>query len=433
MFDNNMNNNQNFNNGTPLFSNNQDNINMNNGYQNGMNGLDNNQNWNFAQPWQQNNNIQNAGVQPYEMYNSGMLSNEYTSPITVSNDVPPDLGEIKNLSDASVASAPTLDVLAPMNIMPESLPPKQDPLDAYESGNLNLQDNNPSMDMNFNNNFQYQNYNTQNPIQTYPDNQFNLNAFNQNLTLNNDYSTMNTNNMLAQPPLSVPNDTYLNMRENQSPYQTNNIYTPSNLEYNQMGSPGFNDFGMNNSLSNSLPPLNNNYNFPSDESFLRENDNIITAENMNETANEEATDEEMSNDYATSENDFMRNLSEVDNTNEEYNDSFDNGESQELGLDKEEPEKSNLEDLGIEADFSEPDTLEIMDIDSDFEQESEVATNELLDEEDGLEEQETKGLVLKNVNKIKELIEELKESGTDIEIEEFDFESMYQLIVKLKK
>ena len=34
---------------------------------------------------------------------------------------------------------------------------------------------------------------------------------------------------------------------------------------------------------------------------------------------------------------------------------------------------------------------------------------------------------------IKDLIEELKNNGADIELEEFDFETMYQLIVKLNK
>ena len=43
------------------------------------------------------------------------------------------------------------------------------------------------------------------------------------------------------------------------------------------------------------------------------------------------------------------------------------------------------------------------------------------------------GSVSKNVQRIKDLIEELKNNGADIELEEFDFETMYQLIVKLNK
>ena len=59
-------------------------------------------------------------------------------------DVPPQLSEIKNLSDATISYAPTMDVLDPMNIMPEEKT-SVDPLEAYDNGYLNSNMNiNPS-------------------------------------------------------------------------------------------------------------------------------------------------------------------------------------------------------------------------------------------------------------------------------------------------
>lgn len=437
MFDNNMNNNDNFNNGTPLFGNNQNNIGMNNEYQNGITGFNNNQNGSFVQPWQQNNNIQNSSVQSYDMYNNGMTSNNYNSSIPISNDIPPDLGEIKNLSDASIASAPTMDVLAPMNVMPESLPPKQDPLDAYENGTLNIQNNVPNIDMNVNNSFPQQNYNTQNVNSTYPDNQLNLNNFNSNPNLTNTVSPiMNTNNnFLNQHSLSVSNSTSENIMETQNPYQTSPISTPNNLGYDTVGLQTPNNFNTNNSLDISL---DNNYNLPSYESISNENNYPATSENEDYITKEEASnnsDDTQDDSTTTSSSvlipkEFEEKLEDTEKI-EESNPIFNNDESQRLELNSEETTETNLENLGIEAAFSEPDTLEIMDIDNDFEQVS-TEVNESL-EQDKLDIQEIKGSVSKNVQKIKDLISELKKSGVNIELEEFDFESMYQLIVKLKK
>lgn len=445
MFDNNMNNNDNFNNGTPLFGNNQNNIGINNEYPNGMNGFNNNQNGSFVQPWQQNNNIQNFSVQSYDTYNNGMTSNNYNSSISISNDIPPDLGEIKNLSDASVASAPTMDVLAPMNVMPESLPPKQDPLDAYENGSLNIQNNVPNINMNLNNSFPQQNYNVQNTIPNYPNNQPDLNNFNSNVNLmNNNYPTMNisntdtNNNVQNQPSFSVPSSNFPTVEGVQNLYQTNSIPSFNNLDYNQIGSQPQNDFNTNSALNNSLPSLNDNYNLPSNEAISNENSYPTPTENMNYITKEENSNnsDDTEDDSTTTSSSVLipeesKEESEDNEKNEESNTISNNEEPQEVETKGEESTETNLEDLGIEADFSEPDTLEIMDIDNDFEQVSNEVNESL--EENKLENQETKGLVSKNVDKIKALIEELKESGADIELEEFDFESMYQLIVKLKK
>ena len=86
--------------------------------------------------------------------------------------------------------------------------------------------------------------------------------------------------------------------------------------------------------------------------------------------------------------------------------------------------------------------LEIMDIDNEGNEKSDHAALESkesntaesinINESQNTNEQ-LLGSVSKNVQRIKDLIEELKNNGADIELEEFDFETMYQLIVKLNK
>ena len=160
MFNNDMNNNQNFNNGNNNFGNNP---NMNGGFTSAPGS--------FKQPWQQNNGYQqpvfdnninnnlNSGPinkapifnnvntlnNGYPMQNQngyqmpGIDYNAMPSFQTQTNDIPPELGEIKNLNEATVAQAPTMDVLGPMNIMPDTLPnANTDKLDAYENGSLNI-------------------------------------------------------------------------------------------------------------------------------------------------------------------------------------------------------------------------------------------------------------------------------------------------------
>ena len=77
---------------------------------------------------------------------------------------------------------------------------------------------------------------------------------------------------------------------------------------------------------------------------------------------------------------------------------------------------NELLELGIDDSYTEPDTLDIM------EEEPEAKTISLPTEE-----------VKKIVDSFKTLVEELKKSGDKIELEEFDFEDMYQLIIKIDK
>lgn len=63
-------------------------------------------------------------------------------------DLPPELGEIKELSDAPIAKAPTMEVLSPMNIIPEEFD-GNNILDNYDAGIINPM---PSLELNENNN-----------------------------------------------------------------------------------------------------------------------------------------------------------------------------------------------------------------------------------------------------------------------------------------
>lgn len=51
-------------------------------------------------------------------------------------DLPPELGEIKELSDAPIAKAPTMEVLSPMNIIPDEFDGNSI-LDNYDAGIIN--------------------------------------------------------------------------------------------------------------------------------------------------------------------------------------------------------------------------------------------------------------------------------------------------------
>ena len=86
--------------------------------------------------------------------------------------------------------------------------------------------------------------------------------------------------------------------------------------------------------------------------------------------------------------------------------------------------------------------LEIMDIDNEGNEKSDHAALESkesnTDESNNANDKQKSneqllGSASKNVQRIEDLIEELKNNGADIELEEFDFETMYQLIVKLNK
>ena len=75
---------------------------------------------------------------------------------------------------------------------------------------------------------------------------------------------------------------------------------------------------------------------------------------------------------------------------------------------------NEIQDMGLDPNYTKPSELEIMDIDSDDGKSLESSTPTDVDE-------------------IKSLIDKLKEKGSKIEVEEFDFDKIYQIIVKIEK
>lgn len=431
MYDN-PNNNQNFNNGVkPLFQNDFNNTNVtDSNFMPQQNGVYQNHEPGFQQQIPQNafnpsfNNLtteQNMQGYPQQGITSQSNTNVFPQQFQtdIQTDIPPELGEIKNLSDATVSSAPTMDVLNPMNIMPENPVPK-DPLSAYESGNLN--------------GFNSMNNNTyQNQVISQPNN-YGFNGFQNNLT--QPTSTMN-------PITQVPS---FNNLSNEG--QFNNFGQFNSVNSVQQNIPLSQPTVINNQntpldpmvngLSSSVAPANasgNDYNHPNlasvqemDNSFLAQNNNLTPQSqipNLNEETklyngnlNEPLKDNNENSIISESQSvdlDSKDNVSTEDLSQKDTSEDMVSNQSQAEDL----ADETNLSDLGLDDSYSEPDTLDIMDLN-----EEETSTEKADD---------SKLSTSQMVDKIKDLIENLKSLGAKIDFEEFDFEQMYQLIIKIEK
>lgn len=394
MFNNDMNNNRNFNNDEvkPLFQNDFTNTlgNANGEYQTFQNEIN--------QPVQNTNNYQTGSYDTNNVFDKSFNTtmpqmNVNSAPSFVNQDlnlegqnlgdIPPELGEIKNLSDATIASAPTMEVLDPMNVMPE-VARANDPLDNYENGNLNNFNNvqtsimpNPSIN------------NSYPEVINQPQNSMPINSFSNFDTSNGNFNL--NNNMLSSTPSSTFSGQIPNQLSQVPQFNNNNSTFNSNENFvlntnsNSNFSVNENEFDQNNKniVNNILGQENLNINQVSTE------DNEITKE-LDNTTNTQSTDLGINNEYTI------------------IQDSKLNDSSQNV---------STLSDLGIEGMYDEPDTLDIMDINED---ESDDDSKPMLSVND-------------SVLKLKELIQDLKNQGVDIELEEFDFEHMQQLIIKINK
>lgn len=405
MFDNNMNNNQNFNNGNSQFNN------------NFSNQFDNNQNQynNYGtQPLNQNfmgqqmfNPQQNFNEQNNNIFNADSFNNDINISSISENDVPPDLPPIKNLSDATVSSAPTMDVLGPMNIMPKTLPTSNDPLDAYENGNINLNNNGV-----FNQNVE--------PSFVAPNNQNNFN-----------------NNSLNQSMLDNNTNIYPSWNEN--------IYNPQNQNIESTSMP-YNGYQPSNGLSNNKYDISNYNTINQPTSIVNQtelndfNNNTIGSQNSFENPVNDYKTEESNQDYTIDQsiiNDEqqLKSRQDKEETKEDNIKEYDILQNESLNEEKKEEEKlkeTSINDLGLDESYTEPDTLEIM----DFENEEDLDEPEEKNEVETSQKEEITiepGSISKNVERIKALLEEIKSSGIDLELEEFDFETMYQLIIKINK
>ena len=409
MFDNNMNNNQNFNNGNSQFNNN-----FNNQFDSNQNQYNNygtqpvNQNFVGQQMFntQQNFNDQNNNI-----FNADSFNNDINISTISQNDVPPDLPPINNLSDATISSAPTMDVLGPMNIMPETLPTNNDPLDAYENGNINLNNNGI-----FNQNVE-QSFVTPN-IQ----NEFNNNLLNQ---------SMLDNNTNIYPSQNMYNPQYQNMESTSMPY---NGYQPSNvLSNNEYDVSSYNTINQPelNSLNNNTIVSQNNFENESINQFSNNYENLVNDYKTKDNNNDYVLDQTMLN-----ENQQLETKQDLNEEKEDTQKEYDILQDETLNKEEkteEELNKTSINDLGLDESYTEPDMLEIMDLENDESEHEPDEEKSKLEEPQKEEVSLEPGSISKSVERIKSLLEEIKSSGIDLELEEFDFETMYQLIIKINK
>ena len=408
MYDNN--NNQNFNNGNgdvvrPLFENDFKSPQQNNNtaFNPGANynlEYQNSSSPSFGYQGQPINAFENSfnplSTQPTYMNNPYETS--LNSQQSVQMDIPPELGEIKNLNDATKASAPTMDVLDPMNVINTAPNQPQDRLEAYESGNLNVLNNGTIPNG-------ATGANSFNPPFT---NQMSGNYYNPSLNQNNGQILSGQMNPFNQPVQNSQNNGFLNSF-NPVPQQVspNNSFDPSLLN-TSLKTPFSNDLSSN-EIPNEAPVMNQQ-----NDTFntLGTND-AINPSLLNETSIKEQSPQSPNPSDIVNESEELKtdDVKEVLPLSTDYQVIQDEN----LGEDKKEPQ--NLSDLGVENAYNEPDMLDIMDI---------------TDEEEGSQEQKTLSYN-EIVDKIKKLIDDLKREGAKIDLEEFDFEQMYQLIIKLNK
>ncbi len=402
MYNNDMNNNQNFNgNVRPLFENDFNNTTNSTNSTNSMETYNPNyQNFqnqssstipissNFqSQPINPTNVFENSFSQTNTQINSNFQETPNFNFNTQQplGDIPPELGEIKNLSDATISSAPTMDVLDPMNVMPETTN-NNDPLDNYENGNLN-------------------NFNVYPSIST------------ENMPLNNPYSNQqisDMNQISNQPSFNsdfINNDYNLNSNQFSTPYQN----SPSFMNQSQTNLNNFNQGSSNNNnFENPISTATNQYNdFQFNQGMYKTEDNSFNDQVMpiNSTSLGELSSTDSLNNSFNQTQSIENQVSNADETKE-----YTIVQAEELN--KEENNTASLSDLGIENAYDEPDSLDILDIEEPkTEQEQSLQTLS----------------VSETVEKIKNVIEELKANGINIDLEEFDFEKMYQLIIKIDK
>lgn len=369
------------------------------------------------------NNFNNDFI--FQNNNQNMNQNEYQAPQnifdnsfkTIDNEEPPVLPEIMNLNDATKIDAPSMDALdsGSFGISNDNI--IGDKLDSYDMANINVNENN---NMLFNqNSYTMPNVNIPTDYNNVNTNLFS-NSFNHDITNNPLEPISNDFNMpdySTLPPLST-ND-FTKEAEGVLPIIPNNSDMLNNLDVSA-NSSGLPPLDLTTNKLNYDVVQSNNYEF---------NNNVIN----NEISLPNIVQNDMNNDTNNDINIIDKDYN-IDNTISlsEKNSVIDNEKSpdeksyevvQEPSLGEENIDLSNL---NIEDIYNEADSLEIMDLD---------IVNETSDENNSSEEENTINEVSlsDNVEKIKRLVEEMKALGVKVELEEFDFESMYQLIIKMEK
>lgn len=405
------NNNQNFNNnnfnGNLVMNNNQN-----------FNNTDYNSNQTFDNNNQNMNNYNYPGSIPNYGSNQNMMGSFPNQVMPEQNlDVPPVLDPIKPLSSTNNNLAPSMDALNPMNIMPESLPNEQlnqvqtpgnpEPIDNGD-GNYNPIFNNQMDSSNFGASFSINN--NYNVLPTEPINDTSLqsqqiNEYNLNIPPVSEQQV--TNSFESQPLIDGYNATH-DIPSNASFDNQPSTNMPLNYENNIPLQPNIKTSTNNTSLESVEPAFNP----------VLESEQFINQESIN--VNPLNDNEPLSQDLMP---------------NEETTNGLDNNvEISDIKL-SEEKQEEDSDYLGLDSSYTEPDMLEIMDLEStdDNSEKIDIEAKEELDTEN-IESLSNSTLTIEeSIEKIKNLIKEIKNTGVNIKLEEFDFEEMYQLVVKIDK
>ena len=196
--------------------------------------------------------------------------------------------------------------------------------------------------------------------------------------------------------------------------QFNNIKYDTTSSYNPV------DFNVNQSLDNNLinNPLNNISSINNDVSSYDNTKESNAPFDLNSLTDNASFESNLSSKEEVEKETKENNELEVKKENTDENNSYEIDNK--TNLEDKEEKKVNLDDLGLDDVYQEPDSLEIMDLDSE-------------DETKDVKETPEKETLATKIDKIKELLNNLKKDGSNINVEEFDFEDMIQLIIKIKK
>lgn len=377
-------------------------------------------------------NFNNQSSVNYNQEYSGGYSNE---------DIPPELDDIKPLNNSSLYEAPTLDVLGPANFMPENNEPlnsPNDPLSLYEKGNIDL-NSNSNFNSGIDRNFDSSNFSSLNNFNNMNNNAINSN-FENSYTPNNQSSLDNGFNPLSDFSSNANANSYNSFENFKNSYQLDNsaslnsdLGNDSSDTYDYQSKTVDNNIFNNNhesSLFENKLKTDNSHASTDFRDYLSNSKNreVSKTDDINNQLTEGQREDNFSNDLVNEEKNYAIDNSSIDKTLFDKNDvsdnNFDHGYEIENDISLEEKSlPDSLVDLGIDDSYNEPDTLEIMDLDEKEGKELKEDDADSVDED----------LLSSSVDKIKKLINEIKTLGINIEFEEFDFEQMYQLIIKINK
>lgn len=393
--------------------------------------------------------------------NSQNVSNESTTTenqtnITFNNlselDEPPKLDEIKNLSDSPVNDIPSLDPLE--SIKSNNNDNNNDLLSSYDNGVIDNQNELKSNDIQY-----------EMPINSFLVEAMKKNNLNNDLNLNSSSSSFNGENdflkdVYQTSDINLQSENTFNNIENKVNDEFNNNFEDKKSDYDIENKVSIEETGQNeyviDQVTNVEEPKiteNSDYNndAKSDISFDTKEENEYTLDqltSLEETVkyenndndrkikNEELADTKEEKAYTldqttsieenkkndTNENNIKEKSDILDDDNEYtiINKSINNNEDYE----------EDLDELGIMEIYSEPDILDIMNPEDEFDN---TLENDDIENPE-IEEKHDEKIDYKDfVEELKELINVYINKGMNIKIEEFDFEEMLQIIVKLTK